>query len=76
MRSWRLARKDERIVGVTAAMASGTGLELLKREMPERFFDVGIAEAHAVGFAAGLAARASGRSWRYTRPSCSGLTIK
>jgi 1-deoxy-D-xylulose-5-phosphate synthase len=37
-------------------MASGTGLDLLKKEMPERFFDVGIAEAHAVGFAAGLAA--------------------
>jgi 1-deoxy-D-xylulose-5-phosphate synthase len=51
-----MARVDERVVGVTAAMAGGTGLDLLKKEMPERFFDVGIAEAHAVGFAAGLAA--------------------
>jgi 1-deoxy-D-xylulose-5-phosphate synthase len=42
-------------VGITAAMASGTGLDLLKEAMPRRFFDVGIAEAHAVGFAAGLA---------------------
>jgi 1-deoxy-D-xylulose-5-phosphate synthase len=50
-----LAKADERVVGVTAAMASGTGLDLLKEAMPERFFDVGIAEAHAVGFAAGLA---------------------
>jgi 1-deoxy-D-xylulose-5-phosphate synthase len=51
-----MARLDERVVGITAAMAAGTGLDLLKKEMPERFFDVGIAEAHAVGFAAGLAA--------------------
>jgi 1-deoxy-D-xylulose-5-phosphate synthase len=51
-----MARADDRVVGVTAAMAAGTGLDLLKREMPERFYDVGIAEAHAVGFAAGLAA--------------------
>jgi len=50
-----LARADERIVGITAAMANGTGLDLLKEALPERFFDVGIAEAHAVGLAAGLA---------------------
>lgn len=50
-----LARADDRVIGITAAMASGTGLDLLKEAMPERFFDVGIAEAHAVGFAAGLA---------------------
>jgi 1-deoxy-D-xylulose-5-phosphate synthase len=50
-----LARVDERIVGITAAMESGTGLNLLKEVLPERVFDVGIAEAHAVGFAAGLA---------------------
>ncbi len=50
-----LARADERIVGITAAMAGGTGLDLLKEALPERFFDVGIAEAHAVGLAAGLA---------------------
>ena len=50
-----LARTDERIVGITAAMAAGTGLDLLKEALPDRFFDVGIAESHAVGLAAGLA---------------------
>jgi 1-deoxy-D-xylulose-5-phosphate synthase len=51
----RLAREDERIVGITAAMADGTSLDLFQREFPERFYDVGIAEQHAVTFAAGLA---------------------
>ncbi len=51
-----LAHEDERIVGITAAMAAGTGLDLLEAAFPRRFFDVGIAEGHAVGFAAGLAA--------------------
>lgn len=51
------ARKDERIVGITAAMPSGTGLDMFGREFPERMFDVGIAEQHAVTFAAGLAAQ-------------------
>jgi 1-deoxy-D-xylulose-5-phosphate synthase len=51
-----LARADDRIIGITAAMATGTGLNFLKDAMPQRFFDVGIAEQHAVGFAAGLAA--------------------
>jgi 1-deoxy-D-xylulose-5-phosphate synthase len=50
------ARKDDRIVGVTAAMPSGTGLDLFEREFPHRMFDVGIAEQHAVTFAAGMAA--------------------
>lgn len=50
-----LARKDRRIVGITAAMAAGTGLDRLQEEFPDRFFDVGIAEQHAVTFAAGLA---------------------
>ena len=50
-----LAKDDERIVGITAAMPSGTGLDLLEREIPDRFFDVGIAEEHAVLMAAGLA---------------------
>jgi len=49
------ARADARIVGVTAAMPSGTGLDLFMREFPDRTFDVGIAEQHAVTFAAGLA---------------------
>lgn len=51
-----LAKADSRIVGVTPAMASGCGMNILAREMPERFFDVGIAEEHAVTFSAGLAA--------------------
>jgi 1-deoxy-D-xylulose-5-phosphate synthase len=48
-------RRDERIVGITAAMSSGTGLSILERALPERCFDVGIAEQQAVLFAAGLA---------------------
>lgn len=51
-----LAKSDSRIVGITPAMASGSGLNILAKEMPERFFDVGIAEEHAVTFSAGLAA--------------------
>ncbi|MCB1519066.1 MAG: 1-deoxy-D-xylulose-5-phosphate synthase [Hyphomicrobiaceae bacterium] len=49
------ARKDSRIVAVTAAMPEGTGLNVFGAEFPERMFDVGIAEQHAVTFAAGLA---------------------
>ncbi len=51
-----LARADRRIVGITAAMPSGCGLTRLMQEMPDRCFDVGIAEGHAVTFSAGLAA--------------------
>ena len=51
----REARADERIVAITAAMTSGTGLEEFEREFPRRVYDVGIAEEHAVVFAAGLA---------------------
>ena len=51
-----LARKDSRVVGITPAMAIGCGMSLLANEMPERFFDVGIEEEHAVTFSAGLAA--------------------
>src|SRR5215470_3382086 len=50
------ARKDDKIVAITAAMPSGTGLDLFGAEFPDRCFDVGIAEQHAVTFAAGLAA--------------------
>ncbi len=49
------ARRDPKIVAVTAAMPSGTGLDLFEKEFPTRTFDVGIAEQHAVTFAAGLA---------------------
>jgi 1-deoxy-D-xylulose-5-phosphate synthase len=48
-------RRDSRVVGITAAMNSGTGLNILQKELPERYYDVGIAEQHAVLFAAGLA---------------------
>ena len=51
-----LAEKDERLVTITAAMPFGTGLYNFKKAYPERFFDVGIAEEHAVTFAAGMAA--------------------
>ncbi len=51
----KLAREDSRIVAITAAMKEGTGLNKFSEEFPERFFDVGIAEQHAVTFAAGLA---------------------
>ena len=50
------AAKDERIVAITAAMPSGTGVDLFQKTYPERSFDVGLAEQHAVTFAAGLAA--------------------
>ncbi len=53
----KLGREDPRIVGITAAMAPGTGLDKFAREFPERFFDVGIAEQHAVTFASGLASQ-------------------
>jgi 1-deoxy-D-xylulose-5-phosphate synthase len=50
------AERDEKVVAITAAMPSGTGLDLFADRFPKRFFDVGIAEQHAVTFAAGLAA--------------------
>ena len=51
-----LARMDKKVVGVTPAMATGCGMQLLEQAVPERFFDVGIEEEHAVTFSAGLAA--------------------
>ena len=50
-----LARQDDRVVGITAAMAGGTGLDRFESVLPERFYDVGMCEQHAVTFAAGLA---------------------
>jgi 1-deoxy-D-xylulose-5-phosphate synthase len=52
-----LARKNEKIMGVTPAMPSGSSMNLMMKEMPERAFDVGIAEQHAVTFSAGLASQ-------------------
>ena len=49
------ARRDERVIGITAAMNSGTGLNILQQELPDRYYDVGIAEQQAILFAAGLA---------------------
>jgi len=51
----RECRRDDRVIGITAAMNSGTGLNILQRELPDRYYDVGIAEQQAVLFAAGLA---------------------
>lgn len=53
----KLARADKRIVAITAAMCEGTGLNIFEKEFPDRIYDVGIAEQHAVTFAAGLAAQ-------------------
>ena len=58
----KLGDRDERVVAITAAMTDGTGLKRFHNMFPERFFDVGIAEEHAVTFAAGLAA---GGTWRF-----------
>lgn len=52
----KLAKRDKRVVAITAAMPDGTGLKRFRNIFPDRFFDVGIAEQHAVTFAAGLAA--------------------
>lgn len=49
-----LAKKDKKIIGITAAMPDGTGLSILQKSLPEKYFDVGIAEQHAVTFAAGM----------------------
>lgn len=51
----KIAQNDESVVAISAAMPHGTGLDLFSKKFPERFFDVGIAEQHAVTFAAGLA---------------------
>lgn len=50
-----IAKQNDKVVGITAAMPDGTGLDIFQKSLPERFFDVGIAEQHAVTFAAGLA---------------------
>lgn len=71
----RFAQKDERICAITAAMALGTGLDAFSKAFPDRFFDVGIAEEHAVTFASGLAKIICCRCLRYIQPSCSVVTI-
>ncbi len=49
-----IAKKDSKVIGITAAMPSGTGLKIMQKELPKQVYDVGIAEQHAVTFAAGL----------------------
>ena len=51
----KMGEREPKVVAITAAMADGTGLKRFKNLFPERFFDVGIAEEHAVTFAAGMA---------------------
>src|SRR5437762_3648512 len=70
------ARKDDKIVAITAAMPGGTGIDIFQKAFPERTFDVGIAEQHGVTFAAGLASEGTSRSPRSTRPSCNAATIR
>ncbi len=50
-----IAKQNPKVIGITAAMPDGTGLDIFQKEMPDRYFDVGIAEEHAVTFAAGMA---------------------
>jgi 1-deoxy-D-xylulose-5-phosphate synthase len=50
-----IAQQNPKVIGITAAMPDGTGLNIMQKEIPERFYDVGIAEQHAVTFAAGMA---------------------
>ena len=55
------AKRDKRVIGITAAMNSGTGLDILQKAMPDRYYDVGIAEQQAILFAAGLALQGASR---------------
>ena len=72
----REATRDDRIVGITAAMPDGTSLGKFASAHPHRFYDVGIAEEHAVTFAAGLAAAGETYSAQSTPHSCSRHSIK
>ncbi len=71
-----LAHTNSKIVGITPAMPSGCSLNIMMKEMPDRCFDVGIAEQHAVTFSAGLAAQGTSRSVTSTLHSCSEPMIK
>lgn len=67
----RLAEEDSRICAVTAAMEHGTGLHHFARKFPNRYYDVGIAEQHAVTFSAGLASMGELLYLQCTLPFCS-----
>ena len=71
-----IAEKDPRVVAITDAMGEGTGLDEFSKRFPERFYDVGIAEQHAVTFATGLACEKCGPSWRFTPPSSNALLTR
>lgn len=70
-----LAEQDGKLCAITAAMQGGTGLNRFARQFPARFFDVGIAEGHAVAMAAGMAKQGMRRSLQCTPPSSSAATI-
>ena len=70
-----LALKDPRITAITAAMPSGTSLDLFQKALPKRFYDVGIAEPHAVTFAAGLAIQGFKPVFAIIQPFCNALMI-
>jgi 1-deoxy-D-xylulose-5-phosphate synthase len=69
-----MAAQDKRLVGITPAMREGSGMVEFEKRFPDRYFDVGIAEQHAVTFAAGLACEGSSPWWRSTPPFCSAAT--
>ena len=70
-----MAARDPRLVGITPAMREGSGLVRFSQEFPERYFDVGIAEQHAVTFAGGPRVRGHASRWsRSIRRSCSAPT--
>ena len=70
-----MAAQDARLVGITPAMREGSGMVEFERRFPKRYFDVGIAEQHAVTFAAGLACEGQSPSWQFIQRFCSGATI-
>ena len=72
----RAAKRDKRIIAITAAMPEGTGLVPFADVFPNRFFDVGIAEQHGVTFAAGMATEGFNRLWPFIPHSCNGHTTK
>ncbi len=63
------AAAEPRLYGITPAMREGSGLVRFSKEYPQRYFDVAIAEQHAVTLAAGMATQGASRWWRSTRPS-------
>jgi 1-deoxy-D-xylulose-5-phosphate synthase len=69
-----MAAADNRLVGITPAMKEGSDLVDFSERYPERYFDVAIAEQHAVTLAAGMACEGASRWWRSTPPSCSAAT--